>query len=341
MGTPFNEQACISRSARGAVWGVLTCLFVLSRYKGPKIFFACGAPRIPLEISKETVFSLQCFSFGPGAVLGGAYMLVRGHACSPWGVRWNSQDDPDDAGAALPLNASKEANPLLLDPSSGARVTVASAGPKGFTTFGDSSSGDILARNMLSGDASATGQDDSGVDGGGGAPGTAAAKDYEHRRLLRLGIRRREEALAKRRAEMLRKRTIRDNYACVEQKLAKEAQHELRRQLRDLGQEAAADTPNRRRARRKAARRRGQRQGSEGGADEGDEDLVARKSKKRSRPSGSSSACDLHRTLWQYVWTPHDRAGTLRRPHLITQHACALVTHVYAFVQSLLRIAHF
>ena len=245
------------------------------------------------------------------------------------------------AGAALPLNASKEANPLLLDPSSGARVTVASAGPKGFTTFGDSSSGDILARNMLSGDASATGQDDSGVDGGGGAPGTAAAKDYEHRRLLRLGIRRREEALAKRRAEMLRKRTIRDNYACVEQKLAKEAQHELRRQLRDLGQEAAADTPNRRRARRKAARRRGQRQGSEGGADEGDEDLVARKSKKRSRPSGSSSACDLHRTLWQYVWTPHDRAGTLRRPHLITQHACALVTHVYAFVQSLLRIAHF
>ena len=80
--TPMREQACISRSARGAVWGVLTCLFVLSRSKGPKIFFACGAPRIPLEISKETVFSLQCFSFGPGAVLGGAYMLVRGHACS-------------------------------------------------------------------------------------------------------------------------------------------------------------------------------------------------------------------------------------------------------------------
>ena len=51
-------------------------MFVLSRYKGPKIFFACGALRIPLEISKETVFSLQCFSFGPGAVLGGAYMLV-------------------------------------------------------------------------------------------------------------------------------------------------------------------------------------------------------------------------------------------------------------------------
>ena len=130
------EQACISRSARGAVWGVLTCLFVLSRYKGPKIFFACGAlriprpnfylfgaksiresfssawfgvssryrgpkiffacgaPRIPLEISKETVFSLQCFSFGPGAVLGGAYMLVRQHACSrkrvvaPLRARW-------------------------------------------------------------------------------------------------------------------------------------------------------------------------------------------------------------------------------------------------------------
>ena len=80
--TRMHEQACISRSARGAVWGVLTCLFVLSRYKGPKIFFACGALRIPLEISKETVFSLQCFSFGPGAVLGGAYMLVRGHACS-------------------------------------------------------------------------------------------------------------------------------------------------------------------------------------------------------------------------------------------------------------------
>ena len=61
-------------------------MFVLSRYKGPKIFFACGALRIPLEISKETVFSLQCFSFGPGAVLGGAYMLVRGHACSHKGV---------------------------------------------------------------------------------------------------------------------------------------------------------------------------------------------------------------------------------------------------------------
>ena len=74
--TPLGEQACISRSARGAVWGVLTCLFVLSRYKGPKIFFACGALRIPLEISKETVFSLQCFSFGPGAVLGGAYILI-------------------------------------------------------------------------------------------------------------------------------------------------------------------------------------------------------------------------------------------------------------------------
>ena len=45
--TLLHEQACISRSARGAVWGVLTCLFVLSRYKGPKIFFACGALRIP------------------------------------------------------------------------------------------------------------------------------------------------------------------------------------------------------------------------------------------------------------------------------------------------------
>ena len=84
--TRCNEQACISRSARGAVWGVLTCLFAQGGIKGPKIFFACGAPRIPLEISKETVFSLQCFSFGPGAVLGGAYMLVRQHACSSGGV---------------------------------------------------------------------------------------------------------------------------------------------------------------------------------------------------------------------------------------------------------------
>ena len=84
--TPSHEQACISRSARGAVWGVLTCLFVLSRYQGPKIVFACGAQRIPYGISKETVFSLQCFSFGPGAVLGGAYMLVRGLACSRGGV---------------------------------------------------------------------------------------------------------------------------------------------------------------------------------------------------------------------------------------------------------------
>ena len=84
--TLLYEQACISRSARGAVWGVLTCLFAHGGIKGPKIFFACGAPRIPLEISKETVFSLQCFSFGPGAVLGGAYMLVRGHACSRKGV---------------------------------------------------------------------------------------------------------------------------------------------------------------------------------------------------------------------------------------------------------------
>ena len=85
--TPLYEQACISRSARGAVWGVLTCLFAQGGIKGPKIFFACGAPRIPLEIFKETVFSLQCFSFGPGAVLGGAYMLVRQHACSHKGVQ--------------------------------------------------------------------------------------------------------------------------------------------------------------------------------------------------------------------------------------------------------------
>ena len=45
--TRLDGQACISRSARGAVWGVLTCLFVLSRYKGPRIFFACGALGIP------------------------------------------------------------------------------------------------------------------------------------------------------------------------------------------------------------------------------------------------------------------------------------------------------
>ena len=54
---------------------------------GQKFFFACGALRIPLEISNETVFSLQCFSFGPGFVLGGAYVLLRRHACSPRGVR--------------------------------------------------------------------------------------------------------------------------------------------------------------------------------------------------------------------------------------------------------------
>ena len=85
--TPLHEQACISRSARGAVWEVLTCLFVAMLVrKGPKKNFACGALRIPLEISQETVFSLQCFSFGPGAVLGGAYMLVRQHACSSKGV---------------------------------------------------------------------------------------------------------------------------------------------------------------------------------------------------------------------------------------------------------------
>ena len=65
---------------------IIERLGVSSRYRGPKIFFACGAPRIPLEISKETVFSLQCFSFAPGAVLGGAYMLVRHHACSYKGV---------------------------------------------------------------------------------------------------------------------------------------------------------------------------------------------------------------------------------------------------------------
>ena len=140
-----HEQACISRSARGAVWGVLTCLFVLSRYKGPKIFFACGAlriprpnfylfgaksiresfssawfgvssryrgpkiffacgaPRIPLEISKETVFSLQCFSFGPGAVLGGAYMLVRRHACSCMGV-WLNWSYYGPTGSTTPLH---------------------------------------------------------------------------------------------------------------------------------------------------------------------------------------------------------------------------------------------
>ena len=87
--TLLRTDATLDHSQKAekvTVWGVLTCLFVLSRYEGPKIFFACGAPRIPLEISKETVFSLQCFSFGPGAVLGGAYMLVRHHACSSQGV---------------------------------------------------------------------------------------------------------------------------------------------------------------------------------------------------------------------------------------------------------------
>ena len=103
--TPMDEQACISRSARGAVWGVLTCLFVLSRYKGPKIFFACGALRIPLEISKETVFSLQCFSFGPGAVLGGAYMLVRRHACTCTRVVRRNDED----GKALIVNSMRKA----------------------------------------------------------------------------------------------------------------------------------------------------------------------------------------------------------------------------------------
>ena len=42
--------------------------------------------RVPEGISKETVISLQHFSLGPRAVLGGAYMLVRDIACSRKGV---------------------------------------------------------------------------------------------------------------------------------------------------------------------------------------------------------------------------------------------------------------
>ena len=70
---------------------------VSSRYRGPKIFFACGALRIPLEISKEAVVSVQCFSFGPGAVVGGAYMLVRHHACSSGGVERRFQSTEESS----------------------------------------------------------------------------------------------------------------------------------------------------------------------------------------------------------------------------------------------------
>ena len=73
-----------------------------------KIFFACGAPRIPLEIFKETVFSLQCFSFGPGAVLGGAYMLVRGHACSHMRVLLDRANFHGDVPPRNPATAPYE-----------------------------------------------------------------------------------------------------------------------------------------------------------------------------------------------------------------------------------------
>ena len=54
--TLCDEQACISRNARGAVWVVLTCLFVLFRCKGPKIFFATG-PKKGSKILKNLTSS--------------------------------------------------------------------------------------------------------------------------------------------------------------------------------------------------------------------------------------------------------------------------------------------
>ena len=72
--TPLHEQACIYRSARGGVWGVLICLFVVSRHKGLK-----ESPRKRFSLSNAS-------RLGLGPIFGAAYMLVRGIACSYRGV---------------------------------------------------------------------------------------------------------------------------------------------------------------------------------------------------------------------------------------------------------------
>ena len=44
--SPTNKHVFLVGTG-ACVWGVLTCLFVVSRYRGPTIFFACGALRSP------------------------------------------------------------------------------------------------------------------------------------------------------------------------------------------------------------------------------------------------------------------------------------------------------
>ena len=58
---------------------MLTCLFV--RY-----LVSLGYPLVSLWFPLETVLGTEMFLFGPRLILGGAYMLVRGHACSRKGV---------------------------------------------------------------------------------------------------------------------------------------------------------------------------------------------------------------------------------------------------------------
>ena len=77
--TALDEQACVCRQARGGVWGVLTCLFV--RY-----LVSLGYPLVSLWFPLETVLGTEMFLFGPRLILGGAYMLVRRHACSAQGL---------------------------------------------------------------------------------------------------------------------------------------------------------------------------------------------------------------------------------------------------------------
>ena len=40
--SPRNKRVFLVGTGACA-WGVLTCLFVVSRYRGPTVFFACGA----------------------------------------------------------------------------------------------------------------------------------------------------------------------------------------------------------------------------------------------------------------------------------------------------------
>ena len=58
------------------------CLHACSRV----IWFPLVTPWIPFGFPWKRYVVQKCFRFGPRLILGGAYMLVRGHACSRKGV---------------------------------------------------------------------------------------------------------------------------------------------------------------------------------------------------------------------------------------------------------------